>query len=508
MWTYLLSSLSNPRIFFFIAFALTIVLQPFKTGFEKGHHGWVSSHTLAIITRAGPENMFLGYTRDEMKDGKVDQDYFDRYPFLFSGSFNLILKPFWDDLSKYTYLARQLMNLIYLLCGYLIFRLLRHFQDPGRAVAATALVMSSAYFIRYKDMVHFDQPAIVGCLLALNGIVDFEKSQRKKFLYVGVFLGPLLGRGYAVIIFLLTWYLVKVIKGFAEKKGARSLFNKSLLYLVLSIPLPALMLGWNIYSESKIRKVSIAETSIVKSASHRIGLQKYKARQGGEKEFRWGSFTNNQVQRALDLITPYVIYGVHVKNFKEKILHYTSLIPKLVFQLSLVTFLFFNRRKIKSLMGADFGEVVPVFCFSGVLWILLMRHLANYHEYVSLYLFGIVITLALILVNALAEKKPSLVKYLPLVLVCSLVMNYMKETSVSRQVNWQAERFQEIREHMKSRGQKTAYIGKNFYDFMEGVPHAPDFFLSGFALTTQENLADVSLQSKDQDILSSDLNRN
>lgn len=500
MWTRLLESLLNPRIFFLWAFGLTILFQPVKTGFEKGHHGWVSSHTLAIITRAGPENLFLGYTRDEMKNGKVDQDYFDRYPFIFSGSFNLLLKPFWDNLSSYVYFARQLMNLIYLLSGFLIYRLLSRLADSRKAVAATALVMSSAFFVRYKDMVHFDQPAILGCLLAFNGIVDYEKTNNKKFLILGVFLGPVLGRGYAVIVFLFSWYLVSTIRGFKVAGAIKSVFNKSLLFLVLSVPFPAIMLGWNIYSESRIRNVEIAETSIVKSAKHRIGLQKYKVREGGEKEFKWASFLNNQVQRALDLTTPYFVYGIHVKNFKEKFLHYSTLLPKLIFQLGLVAFLILQRKRIKALVTHDMRRMIPIFCLSGIIWILLMRHLANYHEYVSLYLFGLLLTLSLIVIKVLEEKKSVLLRFVPLVLFFSLGMNFLKETVVSRNVNWQSEKFMEIRSVMKEKGLKSAYVGENFYDFMEGVPHAPDFYLKGFAVTTDKSQAEIFLKANSGEI--------
>jgi hypothetical protein len=43
-----------------IATAAVIAFQPDRIGFPPGHHGWISSESLAMITRAGSDNGFVG----------------------------------------------------------------------------------------------------------------------------------------------------------------------------------------------------------------------------------------------------------------------------------------------------------------------------------------------------------------------------------------------------------------------------------------------------------------
>ena len=64
---------------------IVIVTQNNKVGFEPGHHGWVSAHALAIISKATANNQFVGHTMS-LKDDKnnIRYYYFDRAPVFFS----------------------------------------------------------------------------------------------------------------------------------------------------------------------------------------------------------------------------------------------------------------------------------------------------------------------------------------------------------------------------------------------------------------------------------------
>ena len=77
-----------PAVFVVVAFAV-FWTQNEKVGFERGHHGWVTSHTLAILDKANLENGFVGFALRLVKpDGTKHFDYFDRYPVLFSVAMN------------------------------------------------------------------------------------------------------------------------------------------------------------------------------------------------------------------------------------------------------------------------------------------------------------------------------------------------------------------------------------------------------------------------------------
>ena len=484
-----------------IAFVLMVfAFQPFKAGFESGHHGWVSAHTLAQISNATPENNFLGFTQKTLTEGKEDYLYFDRYPFFFAGGMNLILSTVWDRLDLTIYLARQLMNVIFILSGLLVLRLCRKiFRDPVKAMYVTAFVISSSLLIKYKDMVHFDQPALLGCLLVLNGIVDFEWERKKKYLLIGAILGSLLGRGYAVVFFLAGWIIVCLIREWKiHKKIIPTIKALPLLYLIVSVPLPALFLANNISSEAKIRNIEWKETSIVVSAKHRLGLMNYKTKDAVEKKFSWGSYISNQIQRTFDYFTPYSLYGLHVKNFKEKLLHYTSLLPKAIYQM-LLLFLF-----IKFFRGwwREQDEKTKWIYYSlssgGFLWLIVMRNLANYHEYVSLYLIGLVILVWSFLVDQLQRTKWKLKPLVLTVVLTSLALHSVWGWREAMKVNWQSSEFQKMRKELKASNTQRVYLTPSTETFfLDGVKWGDSFLLSGFTIVHERELAQKQITRVD-----------
>ena len=58
---------------------------------------------------------------------------------------------------------------------------------------------------------------------------------------------------------------------------------------------------------------------------------------------------------------------------------------------------------------------------------------------------------------------------------------------------------------MKEKKLEVAYVGNDFYSFMEGVPHAADYMLSDFHLTDIENLSDLKIKKESDDTLSASL---
>ncbi len=484
-------------ILIFVLCLLVFALQPYKVGFEKGHHGWVSAHVLAQIVNAVPENLFLGFTNKlKTASGALDYYYFDRYPVLFSGLSHLVLEGFRDNLAHYIYAGRQWMNVVFVVLGLLVLRLnLRLTDRKEKAWAATLFVLSSSYLMRYKDMVHFDQPALVGCLLVLNGIVDFELTKSKKYLLVGSLLGPLLGRGYSVIFFLLFWVLYRGWKDVAKaKKGIRSV-RVPVLFFLLSFPLPAAMLAWNIAGEAKIRNVPWQETSIVISARRRLGMDDYVHKDNTVKHFSWPSYVNNQLQRTLDYLTPYPLFAVHVKNYKRPVTHYLSLLPKAIYQILLLVFLYKFFRGFWRTTAAKRRELFTVLIGGGALWLLVMRNLAHYHEYVTLYLIGLLMVVWISLTDYLeGTGKPYLKIALSLFLV-SVGANFALETFRAQEVNWQPGEFGKVRAVMEQNNLESFYLKEDYLvEFLDGVPFGENFYLSEFAATYTRSQADIVIE--------------
>jgi hypothetical protein len=477
-----------PELIFII---LVFILQPYKVGFEEGHHGWVSSHVLSQISRASEANHFLGYSKDILTEGgKVDKVYFDRYPIFFAAISHQILKPFWDNLESTIYVARQMMNVIYILIMLLMLRLTKKLSDdPYIQYGVFFLVSSSSYFVFYKDMVHFDQPAILGSLILLNGIVDYIFLKKRKWLIWGSLIGPLMGRGYFSLFVLLTWVVWESVLFLTKTKlYSKDRFKMAILSFVLAVPLPILSLGINIYSEAKIRGVSFEKTSIVISASHRLGLEQYKNAEGAKK-VKWLSYILKQTLRTLDLMTPYALYGLHIHNYKKPFIHYLTLLPKMIYQLfifwGLVKFL--KRRKfipfLKSILEDQRKFVQLILLSSGILWLLVMKNLAAFHEYVSMYGFGISILFCYYILKKSKQNK-ILFTLFPLIFILSLSLNFIFSTQIASKVNWQAETFQNIRETMKRSQIKVAYLDlEKRKIFFPKRPYVEHFFLSDFIVS-------------------------
>ena len=452
------------------------------------------------------ENNFLGYSKLIVSSNEVEPVYFDRYPVLFSGLSHLILSPFWDDLSSYVYMARQWMNLIYIFSIFLIGRIIFKLEkDPLKRFQSLIFVSSSSLLLKYKDMIHFDQPAIVGCLLVLNGVVDYNFENKKKFLFWGALLGPLLGRGYAVIFFLASWFLVEFFYSrYIEKKWSFKSIKVPFLFILLSLPLPTISLVTNVLSEANIRHVSWDETSIVISAKHRLGWMQYKNIEGAKK-VKWGSYILNQFQRTLDFLTPYAIHAIHQKDYKKPVRHYLSLIPKLVFQLFLIWLIFKFLKNYWSQKEERFRKTELFIAGSGVLWLVVMKNLAAFHEYVILYMIGFIIFISLFMVNLPLFKKEIFSKTLIGIYFLSLLMNFGINTSIGMNVNWQPKEFQKLREYLKN--QKISKVMIKSYSnheppmLIKGVPYLEHFFLSGFAVTYSEGYQLLKVGLKDHQLI-------
>ncbi len=385
-------------------------------------------------------------------------------------------------------MARQWMNLIYIISILLIGRIIFKLEaDPLKRFQSLMLISTSSFLLKYKDMIHFDQPAIVGCLLVLNGVLDYNLENKKKFLFWGALLGPLLGRGYAVIFFLFSWLIIEFFytKHFWKNWDLKRV-KIPILFILLSLPLPTLSLLTNILSEASIRHVSWHETSIVISAKHRLGWMQYKNVEG-VKKVKWPSYVLNQVQRTFDLLTPYAIFAIHQKDYKKPVKHYLSLIPKLLFQLFLV-WLLFKFFKNYWLQKEDRLRKIELFIAgSGLFWLIVMKNLAAFHEYVILYMIGVVIFMSLFIVNIPLFKKEILTKFVIGHFFISLFMNFGLNSSIGMEVNWQPHEFQKLRSYLKqnklSKVMIHSYSKNEPLMLIKGVPYLEHFFLSDYAVS-------------------------
>ena len=376
---------------YFILLALSVItlaLQNEKVGFEPGHHGWVTSHSLAIISHADLDSYLVGFT-SQYKDEQVMKYYrlFHQYPIFFSAAFNHILKASNLTLSGRVLLARQIMNLIFLstlLLAYLLMTKL--IQDRYLSLSTVLFVFSGYYYMQYKDMVNFDQPALLGITFLFLAITVYKLDGKRWLVFLAAVVSVGLGRGYASYSVMLAWFLLEsllILQSCAfdlSKSIDKIIRHDSLRVLVASVALGVLFLGYNIYIESQLTGVPLPETSIVMSASERIGLIKdFNERHSWA--LGWATFSRNQVARLFLLLMPYSLK----QNLPSGVQASMGL-QILLFALFavMISYLFFFIRKIKRDTALIFVLMVP----SGFFWLFPMRNLAAFHDYTTIYYAG------------------------------------------------------------------------------------------------------------------------
>lgn len=372
-------------VIFVLVAVYVLASQNHFVGFEPGynerqpkHHGWVSSHALAIISHATSENGFVGYALAYAEpDGTIRYDYFDRYPVFFSAGMHAILSVS-DRLSSKAYIAKQVMNLIFLatmLTAYLIVDKL--VQSKPAALAAALLAMSSEYLLFYKDMVHFDQPALLGMMILIYTIALYRIDGRRRAPYLGAVLAVSLGRGYASFAVLLTWLVTEWVMtlrqhGFSMRASLRALAMQPVTRVcVLSLGLGALMLSYNIGVESIRTGVAPLQTSIIQSAENRLGLDPaFNDRY--EKVVSWGGFLTDQMDRLVRWSVPLRRPGGETPG---NVLLLASALGVIAVQ------------------GARWDPerrlVVVLLAASGFVWMIGMRNMSGPHEYTTMYYIGL-----------------------------------------------------------------------------------------------------------------------
>jgi hypothetical protein len=448
-------------------------LQPGYDDLQPKHHGWVTANTLAIISKATPENHFVGYAlayRDDQNRAKYE--YFDRYPVFFSALFNQVLSMS-TNLADKLFHAKQIMNVIFL--GTLMLAVLILEKLTGNKPVALAVVLlsfSNPYLLWYKDMVHFDQPALFGFLLLIYAVALYKLDGKRIPVYVATFVAIGLGRGYASYPILFLWltlesYLILRMKALDGKEKIKSILrHPSFLLSVLAMVWGASLLLYNIIVETQIRDVSILQTSILRSARYRLSLNP-QFNLENEGVINWWTFTESQVQRIVQWSFPVkgMDFGLWINSI-----------------ILLGMFLIMGTMIWKQPLEKRLLYLILI--FSGFGWLIPLRNLAAFHDYTAMYYIGI--PLVFFLSVATLIKPP---KYAAYLLVSLTLILYV---SVIFQVrSWHEERSERANEYTYDFVrilEKIEGAGKNI-NMPERIPYGPfppGFYLSEHYLTSPE----------------------
>ena len=213
-----LRGLLVPALFCLLA-TIVFATQFAGPGFgNRKHYSWVTSHILAIVSRATPANGFVGYSRTFLyTDGTLDHDYFDRSPAFF-GALTGALISLTDDLTVKVWIARQVMNALFVLAMLLAWRLLRRLgAAPLPALAMVTLSFSGYMLLYYREMFDFEHPALAGMLLLLYTIADARPARRMRRLALVTLVVLGLGRGHVSLGVLGLWFALETVSILAQR---------------------------------------------------------------------------------------------------------------------------------------------------------------------------------------------------------------------------------------------------------------------------------------------------
>jgi len=369
--------LAGVAVLVFVTQNRVVGWEPGYNEFQPGHHGAVTSRTLAIINHATPANGFVGYvfqTIDE--NGKKDYDYFDRYPVFFSAGMHALLS-LKTKISTQIYLAKQAMNGIFILtlvAAYLLVsRLVKHWAI---GLAAVLFAVSSQYLLFYKDMVHFDQPALMGFIFLMVVIAVHMRRANRLLLYGTALVVVALGRGYASIFVMGVWFLLEAFQILLQKgpsfldKVRLVLKHDSLWVMVISVIWAASLLSYNIVTEAHKRQIPLVQTSIIQSAENRLSLdESFNQQYSGVLD--WGTFLPGQVNQL-------VRWSFPVWNYDG-----ITWLDMIIVLAMLAVIVAFGAR-----VDVIDRKTLALMVLSGVVWLIAMRNLSAFHDYTTMYYLG------------------------------------------------------------------------------------------------------------------------
>lgn len=473
---------------YFLLIALLVFLfQPIKLGFDMGGHlGWVPSHVAGILIKATPENGFVGYSLQTFDTQTLESsyEYFDRYPVVFSALFRLLTLPFEDNLGLWIFTGRQIMNLIYLLTLFYSYRVLCHFSlfSKGQRLAIVLLTFSGHYYVQYKSMIHFDQPALLGMVALFYSILNYRKTGKKRSLLFWIFFAPLLGRGYASFFLLAAWLIVESYLAVRKKNIRKFIISAPVWLSIASGGVCTSFLIYNVYQEAQLKDIPMNQVGIVNSAQRRLGLAFQSQKEKEVLSVGWPKFVYAQIARSVRHVTPYSL------NY---------LFPtRAIFSVSLIIFFFISLKRFW--LASEYHERADWFILvlSGFLWVFTMKSLTHFHDYTMMYYFGITLFIYSSSVYFLKRFKYILpISFI--IFVSSLSVRFYTDTINLQKSNQITAEFSKIRDHLETGD--LVWIPEGRREILEGRPYSMGFYLFDQVLAKHKKGADFILSKNEQE---------
>lgn len=463
----------------FLAGMSLFLFQNQANGFGNTHHGFLSSHGMALAKNLmSGEPPLLLYEYQAMRDGKPFYEPYNRFPLFPFGFIGLVIRPFEPQLAWQIYMARQLMNLFVVLTMVLVSKLVMALVEERRLAATVALMATSTvYILRYNDMIFNDMPGLFGFVLALYAVVKAQKRRFTRAQFALFALLPIMMSWQPYAVFM-TWVAVDFVTlvflaptpGLA-KRMALFLRSASVSVLFWAVVWGSGILGLQLLNEWQIVGGAVQNLPSVKSLLYRIGANDPAAYAKVEALLQWDRFSLQQASRILLMLTPFggidnllpMLSGVFLFN-------------RLVGLAMLLTG-FFAYSKYRLLPR----KVGFILLGSGLVWAFGMRHFVAFHDFQAIYYIGFAIACFLSIATLLPVRSRSSV----LLAVCALFIISVYQSNAAKTTNAPplnavTAEFQNIYNHLPA-GSKV-YLDGDRNTVGIGF-HAVDFYLAGSIAT-------------------------
>lgn len=501
-------SSSIPVLVFFAALLAFLLLTQSRTeAFERGHHGWVSAHTLAMVGHLSPETGFVGYAvQSRSPDGAAEYDYFQRSPSPFDTGLKLFLDSFADRAGERIHLARQATNALFVAVMFLAYIVLRRLGTQRPVALASVLFAFSGYFVAfYRDLVSVDLPAILGMLIVVCGISEYRRAGKASYLYGAAAFAVSLGAGFSTLPALGLWALFETWERATHDRPEGSfnlwkvVWHPGMRALLLAIGVVVSFIAYNTAMEAHVRGIAVMETSLVDGAMRRLGFGATAPTSAGQS-LDWGLHLKTMLERSTMGFLPYP-FGVGEEQ-KGALQWYVGRLGTPILAVIFIAFAALVWMHRKRMAHRD-RPIYLVLALSGLAWLGPMKNLALPHNYTTIYLIGWTLAVVVAIVSLFPRtlRLAFLAAALGVFVAASLSA---QQTHVER--SREASLYTEDLEHIASllpAGANVHVAGKfdievdRTPDLIPGVPYALPYFLPGVYLTQPDQAEYVLARSRD-----------
>lgn len=344
------------------------------------------------------------------------------------------------------------------------------------------IAFSNLFLLYYKDMVHFDQPALFGFVFLLFSIAVYKLDGKRKLLYLATFVSIGLGRGYASYAIMVLWVIIEFSmlmkspnSNFGE--GLRKfLKHDSFIVFIVGLVWGASLLTYSISIEARQGEIPLTQTGIVENALKRLSFNKEFNERYADK-LNWVNFTRSQIERIIDWSIP--LTHRHITFFRDLYRRFAFFRYLILLPMFIVVPIFIKKAEPNKRL------ILLLMIFSGFLWNFPMRSLTAFHDYTTMYYIGVALVLYMAIFSYLKSSRKYTICLLMLCVIIYATANFFvnkAHSSQAEEVNDYTYDFNRIVQIIEGQG-KNIHIQDGYRNIVPGAPYATGFYLAEHYVT-------------------------